>query len=253
MVVLAAAAVGFVVRSALTGDDAPAGTSSLPAGVSTTRAERFDASAAKVRNAPDGTSLIATAKKRRVYVYSHAGGTRKHLLKARVFNGQRIPLTFSVRDRRKGWVHVLLPTRPNLSSGWVRRKDVRFTFTRLRIVVRRKAHTIALMEGTQVKLRAKVAVGKSLSPTPRGRYFITDIVKPKDPKGFFGTYSLGLSAHSNVYTSFEGGDGQVGIHGTNQPSAIGTDVSHGCIRVTNRVISRLATLVPLGTPVDIAS
>ncbi len=62
-----------------------------------------------------------------------------------------------------------------------------------------------------------------------------------------------LSAHSPVYTSFEGGDGQVGLHGTNQPSVLGTDVSHGCIRVANRVITRLARSVPLGTLVDIAS
>ena len=97
----------------------------------------------------------------------------------------------------------------------------------------------------------RIAVGKALSPTPPGRYFVTDIVRATDPKGFYGPYSLGLSAHSTVYTSFEGGNGQVGIHGTNQPAAIGTDVSHGCVRVTNTVIRRLARVVPLGTPVTI--
>ena len=55
--------------------------------------------------------------------------------------------------------------------------------------------------------------------------------------GFYGPYALGLSAHSPVYTSFAGGDGQVGLHGTNQPSVLGTDVSHGCIRVANDVIT----------------
>ena len=65
-------------------------------------------------------------------------------------------------------------------------------------------------------------------------------------------FALGLSAHSNVYSSFEGGDGQVGIHGTNLPQAIGQDVSHGCVRVRNAVISRLARTLPLGTPVVIA-
>ena len=52
-------------------------------------------------------------------------------------------------------------------------------------------------------------------------------------------------------TSFAGGDGQVGIHGTNRPSVLGRDVSHGCIRVRNAVITRLARLVPLGTPVEV--
>jgi lipoprotein-anchoring transpeptidase ErfK/SrfK len=55
-----------------------------------------------------------------------------------------------------------------------------------------------------------------------------------------------------VYTTFEGGDGQIGIHGTNQPEVLGQDVSHGCIRVANAVITRLARQLPLGTPVTIS-
>jgi lipoprotein-anchoring transpeptidase ErfK/SrfK len=55
-----------------------------------------------------------------------------------------------------------------------------------------------------------------------------------------------------VYTSFEGGDGQVGIHGTSRPEVLGTDVIHGCIRVDNATITRLARTVPLGTPVEIS-
>ena len=55
-----------------------------------------------------------------------------------------------------------------------------------------------------------------------------------------------------MLTSFEGGDGQVGLHGTNAPAALGHDISHGCIRVTNAVITRLARTLPLGTPITIA-
>jgi lipoprotein-anchoring transpeptidase ErfK/SrfK len=54
-----------------------------------------------------------------------------------------------------------------------------------------------------------------------------------------------------VLTSFAGGDGVIGIHGTNDPSSIGTDVSHGCIRMSNEGITRLAKVLPLGTPVEI--
>jgi hypothetical protein len=76
-------------------------------------------------------------------------------------------------------------------------------------------------------------------------------LRPPDPRGFYGPYALGLSAYSPVYTSFAGGDGQVGIHGTDNPGAIGRDVSHGCIRVANAAVARLARRLPLGTPVVI--
>ena len=48
-----------------------------------------------------------------------------------------------------------------------------------------------------------------------------------------------------------GGDGQIGIHGTNQPASIGNAVSHGCVRVPNEIITQLAHNLPLGTPVTI--
>jgi lipoprotein-anchoring transpeptidase ErfK/SrfK len=46
------------------------------------------------------------------------------------------------------------------------------------------------------------------------------------------------------------GDGYL-IHGTNDDSSIGGAVSHGCIRVHNKVIKRLARYIPLGTPLDV--
>jgi lipoprotein-anchoring transpeptidase ErfK/SrfK len=54
-----------------------------------------------------------------------------------------------------------------------------------------------------------------------------------------------------VLSEFAGGDGQIGIHGTNVPASIGEAVSHGCVRVPNDVITTLATTVPVGTPVTI--
>jgi lipoprotein-anchoring transpeptidase ErfK/SrfK len=52
-----------------------------------------------------------------------------------------------------------------------------------------------------------------------------------------------------VLHAFMGGDGTVGIHGTNNPGSIGQAVSHGCIRMSNPGISLLARTLPLGTPV----
>jgi lipoprotein-anchoring transpeptidase ErfK/SrfK len=78
-----------------------------------------------------------------------------------------------------------------------------------------------------------------------------ELLKQPDRWGLYGPYAVGLSAPSNVLYSFGGGPGQVGIHGTNEPWALGADVSHGCVRISNAAISRLAALLPLGTPVEI--
>ncbi len=56
-----------------------------------------------------------------------------------------------------------------------------------------------------------------------------------------------------MLTEFAGGDGVIGIHGTDRPDLVGTDVSSGCIRLPNDVITALVEDIglPLGTPVTI--
>ena len=170
---------------------------------------------------------------------------------ARTVGSRRLPLVFLVKQRRPGWLQVYLPVRPNLSSGWVRASQLRLAADPYRVEVQLRRHRLIAWRGARRIVEQPIAVGKALSPTPTGRYYVTDLLRPPDPNGFYGPYAFGLSAHSPVFTTFEGGDGQVGIHGTNDPAAIGSDVSHGCIRVSNATITRLAKLLPLGTPVTI--
>jgi lipoprotein-anchoring transpeptidase ErfK/SrfK len=60
-----------------------------------------------------------------------------------------------------------------------------------------------------------------------------------------------VAAFSNVLRSLGGGVGQIAIHGTNRPGLVGSSVSHGCVRMTNDDITKLANMVPVGTPVAI--
>jgi lipoprotein-anchoring transpeptidase ErfK/SrfK len=66
-------------------------------------------------------------------------------------------------------------------------------------------------------------------------------LKSSDPA--YGPYAFGLSGFSEVLTSFNGGQGQLGLHGTNQPDKIGTRVSSGCIRLRNEDIEALVAEV----------
>jgi len=124
---------------------------------------------------------------------------------------------------------------------------------RYRVVVRLRSHRLQLWKKRKLVASYPVAVGTRNTPTPRGLFYVVELLKPRTPHGSYGPYSFGLSAHSNVLKRFAGGDGRVGLHGTNQPGLIGSNVSHGCIRLKNRPVRRLARILPLGTPVYIRS
>lgn len=257
-VVLAAAVAGLGLNAWLGGGEdrsgsalGSGGTGALPVAVAPAGgATAFDPDT--VRADPGGqTAVVARGRSRVVAVFASPSGTGRpaRRIARTTAEGRALPVVFSVLDRRGGWLRVALPVRPVGARGWVRARDVALTRTAYRIEIRRSAHRLVLYERDRVVLRAPIAVGRAVSPTPRGRYFVTDLLRPPDPRGFYGPFALGLSAYSPVYTSFAGGDGQVGIHGTNRPAVLGRDVSHGCVRVANAVVTRLARTVPLGTPV----
>jgi lipoprotein-anchoring transpeptidase ErfK/SrfK len=156
-----------------------------------------------------------------------------------------------VTEDRGEWLQVALPVRPNGSTGWVHRADVTVRSTDLHIDVDLTAKTLTVRDGDAIVLTTPVAIGAADVPTPAGRFYVVDKLATGAPNGPYGPFALGLSAHSDVLTEFGGGDGQVGIHGTNDPSSIGKAVSHGCIRVPNPVAQQLNDLIPLGTPVNI--
>jgi lipoprotein-anchoring transpeptidase ErfK/SrfK len=151
----------------------------------------------------------------------------------------------------EGWLQVLLPVRPNGSTGWVRADDVVTRTVSLTVEVDRDRRTLSVRDGDRRLLTTDAAVGDPDHPTPAGQFYVVDKLRTPAPDGAYGPFALGLSARSDVLTEFAGGDGQVGIHGTNDPSSIGRAVSHGCVRVDNGAIAQLAELLPLGTPVTI--
>ena len=150
-----------------------------------------------------------------------------------------------------GWVLVSLPTRPNGSTGWMRADALDLRVLDLAISVDLSDRVLRLEKDRQVILETEVAVGSPRNPTPTGGFFVTDVIELADPSGPWGPFALGISAHSDSITEFNGGDGIIGIHGTNRPASIGDPVSLGCVRVPNEVAVQLAEIVALGTPVEI--
>ncbi|MDX6643394.1 MAG: hypothetical protein QOD76_1356 [Solirubrobacteraceae bacterium] len=166
-------------------------------------------------------------------------------------NADGAPLVFLVKQRTPQWLQVYLPTRPNGSVGWIRRHSVTLAGHNYRVKIDLGHHRLTAWNGASVIARVPIGVGRAVTPTPAGLYYITELLQQPEPDGPYGPYAFGLSVHSDVLHEFEGADGILGVHGTNDPGAIGTDVSHGCIRMTNENITRLAHTLPAGTPVRI--
>jgi lipoprotein-anchoring transpeptidase ErfK/SrfK len=163
-----------------------------------------------------------------------------------------VPQVLLVTEQQDDWAQVLLPVRPNGTTGWVKKSDVRLTPNRFRIEVALGAHQITVYDGDSVMIQEPIAVGKESTPTPTGKYYTRVLLKAPDPNTVYGPYAYGLSGHSEVLTEFNGGDAELGIHGNNDASVLGQSVSAGCIRMSNESITRLAGILPLGTPVTIS-
>lgn len=163
-------------------------------------------------------------------------------------------LVFLVNDY-DGIAHyqVLLPTRPNGSLGWIRADSVDLLRHNFAMKVELDAFRLTVLDHEAIVMEATVGVARDNAPTPRGRYYTTELIRPPDPGSVYGAYAYGLSGFSDTFVTFEGGPGQLGIHGTNDPDSIGTNVSAGCIRLHNDdIVSMVEELkVPTGVPVEV--
>ena len=202
---------------------------------------------------PDGTSLVAQANPASVPIYAGPTNGTEPSQSLDNPNENGAPLVFLVKERQGDWLNVYLPVRPNGSTGWVRAADVTVATNPYSIDIALAAHRLVVHKGDEVVLDEPIGVGTAQTPTPGGVYYIKELLQPADPNGPYGPYAYGLSGFSNVIDEFRGGDGVIGIHGTNEPGAIGTDVSHGCIRMRNEAILELVPVLPLGTPVHITA
>jgi lipoprotein-anchoring transpeptidase ErfK/SrfK len=150
----------------------------------------------------------------------------------------------------RAWYQIRLPVRPNGSTGWVRAADLTTAPIKYDIRIDLSEHRLDLYESGQKKTSYPIGVGTGDTPTPPGEYYITIKLKPTKVNSPYGVLAMGVSGFSEKLTNWPDG-GQLGIHGTNDPSSIGKDVSHGCIRLQNADILDLSQYVAFGTPVSI--
>ncbi len=149
------------------------------------------------------------------------------------------------------WLRVRLPGRPNGNSGWIPAAHTEPGSTTWRLAVDISSRRVTVYHDGRVARRFRAVVGRPGTPTPSGQFFVEEVVKiASHDTG--GPYALATSALSNVFQEFEGGPGQVAIHGTrNLGGALGSAVSHGCVRISPAAITWLAKRIDSGAPLTI--
>jgi lipoprotein-anchoring transpeptidase ErfK/SrfK len=203
--------------------------------------------------AAQGATLIATLRAPTTYRASPSGGApvAGTLPATNPFGGAQV-LAVLGRPTASGWLRVELPVRPNGSLGWIATAGVSLSQTSFHVYVNLEAHRLTVTRAGRPLLSAPAAVGKPSTPTPAGQTYLWELIRPDNPQGAYGPYIFGLGWFSDAYAVFNGGDAQIGVHGQDEPWSLGQAVSHGCVRLPNDVISRLAGILPLGTPVTIS-
>jgi lipoprotein-anchoring transpeptidase ErfK/SrfK len=220
------------------------------------------AALALVAPAQAGASRVPASQPLVVLLHDHVARTGPNAGAHRIESvPARRPLTFvrtvlpvlgyAISHGGNSWVHVRLPGRPTGHKGWILAAQTRPTSTEWRITIKLSSRRVTVYRDGLTERRFRAVVGKPSTPTPTGWFFIEEALALPSQAG--GPFALATSARSNVLQEFEGGPGQIALHGTNGlPGALGTAASHGCIRLSTGAITWLARRIGAGVPLTVS-
>jgi len=161
------------------------------------------------------------------------------------------PRVLGVTGRRGRWLRVIAAERPNGRPAWIARRAARLGATDVSIRVDRSRRRLTVRRAGRVLRRLPVAVGRPGTPTPLGRFAVTDRLHSSRADSPYGCCAVALSGHqTELLEGWPGGD-RLAVHGTPNPETIGDAVSLGCLRASRRDMRMLMRSVPLGAPVFI--
>jgi len=171
----------------------------------------------------------------------------------RPLTGVRTTLPVVGQQTRQGlrWLLVRLPGRPNGRTAWIRGAGTVSSTSRWQILVDRSSRRVTVYSSGRPVRSFRAIVGKPSTPTPRGGFFVEEVIQLRS-SDVGAPYALALSARSDVLQEFDGGPGQIGLHGLmNIGGVLGSAVSHGCVRLPNEAIRWLVFRISPGVPVTI--
>jgi lipoprotein-anchoring transpeptidase ErfK/SrfK len=211
-------------------------------------AESPRATTGPARQAPPGRLTVQVTKPVRLHA-GPGGPVIGGILPKTEFSSDTL---LPVVRQRGSWLGVISSALPNGRIGWISTNTALVAYrTRYSVVASLGRREVVVRRAGRVVLRFPVAVGSPSTPTPTGRFAVTDKLLTEDPGSPYGCCILALSAHQTQTPQGWGGGDRVAIHATNLPETIGTAASLGCLRGPADEVRRIVDTVPLGTIVTI--
>jgi L,D-transpeptidase catalytic domain len=189
-------------------------------------------------------------------IYARPDVHAREITHTRLFTEDGFPevyLLLATRADARGhtWVRMRVPGRPNGRTGWVLREALGgFHRTAWRVRINLALRRLTVYFDGHRRFAYPVGVGKPSTPTPTGHFWVRELFRLTSRSSPYWPWAIGTSAYS-ILTDWPGG-GIVGIHGDfGEPQRIPGDPSHGCVRMRNADLARMAPHITLGTPVEI--
>ena len=180
-------------------------------------------------------------------VFDRPGGRRLGLLTMRTEWGSR--RVMPVIAHEGPWLRVLADVQGR-RSGWILAtgNDLSLHRRRYSLVAQISRGILTLLDRGRPVRTVAAAFGRSDSPTPVGRFAVTDRLSGAGFHGAYGCCILALSGHQpRLPRGWTGGD-RLAIHATDKPVP---SPSAGCIVASDADLRRVMRRAPLGTPVTI--
>ncbi len=165
--------------------------------------------------------------------------------------GYGSPRVLAVVAHRDGWLGVLSDHVPNSRTAWIPAASAELEHERYRLDVDLSARRLTVRREGRVMRRIAVAIGAPATPTPTGRFAVTDALRigPENPE--YGCCALALSGRQTRLPAGWSSSDRLAIHGTPNEAAVGDAVSNGCLHARRDDMLWLLRRVDAGTPLRI--
>jgi lipoprotein-anchoring transpeptidase ErfK/SrfK len=157
------------------------------------------------------------------------------------------PTVLAVVDERGGWLRVMEKQLPNGRTGWIKASAAGIVNSPWSMRADLSERLVEVFRDGRVVRRIRVGIGKPTTPTPLGRFAVTDKLHYSSPSPAYGCCVLGLTGRQPLVPS-QWPDGlRMAIHGTNDPGTIGAPASLGCLRASESDMRWLVRRLYLGS------
>lgn len=162
------------------------------------------------------------------------------------------PTVLAAVGERGGWLRVMATQLANGRTGWIPSGAARVLANPAwRIEADLSRRLVTVRRGDRAVRRFRVAVGRPGTPTPTGRFAITDKLHFTDNSPAYGWGAIALTGHqTHIEPGWKGGD-RLAIHGTSEPGSIGSAASFGCLRASDADVRWLVRHAYLGAVVEV--